>query len=84
MLVGAVATHGDFNPANLLETSEYVAFLDFEDMRHMHVWPSFDTAKLIERLILTRESRFGPSWAMLAAGRLLRGYSEPPSPPFKP
>lgn len=53
MLTNPSPCHGDLNPGNLLINDEGVPyFIDLEDALHTEVWPGFDLAKIIERLVL--------------------------------
>lgn len=45
--------HGDLNAGNLLVREDGTpVFIDLEDALHTAVWPGFDLAKLVERLVL--------------------------------
>jgi len=73
----ALPCHGDLNPGNMLMLRGGVAFLDFEDACHTVVWPGFDLAKVIERLILphVHEGAIDINQATAYSQSLLSAYS---------
>jgi len=68
-------THGDLNPGNILMMKgKGIAILDFEDTLHSCLWPGFDLAKLVERLVLPKIENYGQDWAKQTISGITNGY----------
>jgi Ser/Thr protein kinase RdoA (MazF antagonist) len=64
--------HGDLNPGNVLVGERGPVFLDFEDVFHSVLPPSFELAYALERFVMVP---LPDDAAALTAGRILvRGY----------
>lgn len=75
MLVDALPNHGDLNRGNVLVCGDArVAFLDLEDALHMAVWPGFDLAKIVERMVLPMASNAASAQQAIAS--LVKAYTD--------